>query len=124
MPASTRSSSPSLPNVRYLTSFTGSAGLVLVTGDTLVFTTDGRYRTQAEEQLGGAGVDAQIEIGTTVAAQRDAIARALDPGARVGLEAHAITWAQQQDFAETLARARARVDRRAGREAPTCEGAR
>ena len=113
-----------LPNVRYLTSFTGSAGLVLVTGDALVFTTDGRYRTQAGEQLGGAGVDAQIEIGATVAAQRDAIARALDPGARVGLEAHAITWAQQQDFAETLRRARARRHRRPRREAPPREGAR
>ena len=64
-----------LPNVRYLTSFTGSAGLVLVTSDALVFTSDGRYRTQAGEQLGAAGVDAQIEIGATVAAQRDAIAR-------------------------------------------------
>jgi Xaa-Pro aminopeptidase len=91
-----------LPNVRYLTSFTGSAGLVLVTRDALVFTSDGRYRTQAGEQLGGAGVDAQIEIGATGAAQRDAIARALDPGARVGLEAHAVTWAQQQELAETL----------------------
>ena len=48
-----------LPNVRYLTSFTGSAGMVLVTRDALVFTTDGRYRTQAAEQLGGAGVDAR-----------------------------------------------------------------
>jgi len=91
-----------LPNVRYLTSFTGSAGVVLVTRDVLVFTTDGRYRTQADEQLGGAGVDAQIEIGATVAAQREAIARALEPGARVGLEAHAITWAQQQDYMTTL----------------------
>ena len=91
-----------LPNVRYLTNFTGSAGLVLVTRDALVLTSDGRYRTQVSEQLGVAGVEAQIEIGTTISAQRDAIARALDPGSRVGLEAHAVTWAQQQDFAETL----------------------
>ena len=55
-----------LPNVRYLTSFTGSAGMLLVTNDTLVFTTDGRYRTQSAEQLGAAGVEATIEIGATI----------------------------------------------------------
>jgi len=36
-----------LPNVRYLTGFTGSSAMLLVTGDALVFTSDGRYRTQA-----------------------------------------------------------------------------
>jgi Xaa-Pro aminopeptidase len=92
-----------LPNVRYLTSFTGSAGIVLVTADTMLFTSDGRYRTQAAEQLAAAGVRATIEIGPTTADQRDAIARALEPGARVGLEAHAVTWAQQQDLADALA---------------------
>ena len=66
-----------LPNVRYLTGFTGSAAMLLVTPDALVFTSDGRYRTQAAEQLARAGVDAQIEIGATTAAQRDAIGRAL-----------------------------------------------
>jgi len=91
-----------LPNVRYLTGFTGSAAMLLVTPDTLVFASDGRYRTQAAEQLGHAGVGAQVEIAPTMAAQRDAIRRALGPGARLGLEAHAITWAQQCDLAELL----------------------
>ena len=40
-----------LPNVRYLTGFTGSSAMLLVTDDALVFTSDGRYRTQADEQL-------------------------------------------------------------------------
>jgi Xaa-Pro aminopeptidase len=93
----------SLPNVRYLTSFTGSAGMLLVTPDALVFTTDGRYRTQSAEQLAAAGVDAHIEVGATISAQREALASALDAGARVGLEAHAITWSQQRAFAETFA---------------------
>ena len=101
-PASTRCSSPSLPNVRYLTGFTGSSAMLLVTDDALVFTSDGRYRTQAGEQLAAARVDAQIEIGATVAQQREALAAALTPGARVGLEAHAVTWAQQRDFAVVL----------------------
>jgi Xaa-Pro aminopeptidase len=91
-----------LANVRYLTGFTGSSAMLLVTGDTMVFTSDGRYRTQAGEQLAAAGVDAQIEIGTTVAAQRDALAAVLAPASRLGLEAHAVTWAQQRDLARTL----------------------
>ena len=93
----------SLPNVRYLTSFTGSAGMLLVTPDALVFTTDGRYRMQSAEQLAAAAVDAEIEVGATISAQREALARALDAGARVGLEAHAITWSQQRAFAEAFA---------------------
>lgn len=91
-----------LPNVRYLTGFTGSSGMALVTRDSLVFTSDGRYRTQAQEQLGAAGVTAAVEIGATVGEQRAAIARALDPGARVGLEAATVTWAQQRELATVL----------------------
>lgn len=92
-----------LPNVRYLTGFTGSAAMLLVTGDGLVFTTDGRYRTQATEQLATAGVDAAIEIGATQAAQREALARAVGRGARIGLEAHAVSWSLQRALAESFA---------------------
>ncbi|MFI5045561.1 MAG: M24 family metallopeptidase [Acidimicrobiia bacterium] len=91
-----------LPNVRYLTGFTGSAAMLLVTPDVAVFTSDGRYRTQSGEQLGALAVDATIEIGATLAEQRDALARALDPGIRVGLEAHAVSWSQQRTFAASL----------------------
>ena len=71
-----------LPNVRYLTGFTGSAAMLMVTADAAVFTSDGRYRTQSAEQLDAAGVTATIEIGATAGDQRDVFARALDPGAR------------------------------------------
>ena len=37
-----------LVNIRYLTGFTGSAALLLVRPDELVFVTDGRYRDQSE----------------------------------------------------------------------------
>jgi Xaa-Pro aminopeptidase len=93
----------SLPNVRYLTGFTGSSAMVLVTGDALAFTTDGRYRTQAGEQLALSQVDAHIEIGATVSAQRDALAAMLPPASRLGLEAHVVTWAQQRDLERALA---------------------
>ena len=47
-----------LTNVRYLTGFTGSAALLVVTPGGLTFVTDGRYGQQAAEQLGAAGVAA------------------------------------------------------------------
>jgi Xaa-Pro aminopeptidase len=91
-----------LPNVRYLTGFTGSAGLLLVTPDGLVLFSDGRYRTQAHEQLAACGVAAAIEIGATSTAQREALARAVAPYHRVGLEAAAVTWAEQRQLAARL----------------------
>ena len=43
-----------LSSVRWLTGFTGSNGAVVVTHDTLTLVTDGRYATQAPEQLSEA----------------------------------------------------------------------
>jgi len=40
-----------LPNVRYLTGFTGSTAIVVLTRDELVFITDGRYLTQVRETV-------------------------------------------------------------------------
>lgn len=46
-----------LPNIRYLTGFTGSAGVLLIGGKQKpVFITDGRYTAQAREQVQGARV--------------------------------------------------------------------
>lgn len=44
-----------LPNVRYLTGFTGSNGWLLLDPTAAVFMTDGRYEQQAEEELPEAG---------------------------------------------------------------------
>lgn len=87
-----------LTNVRYLTGFTGSAALLLVTPDELVLATDGRYAFQSAEQLKAAGVDAQIEIGN-LAGQKAAISGAATGIKRVGLEATDVTWARQRTFA-------------------------
>jgi len=94
-----------LPNVRYLTGFSGSAGVVLVTPDELVLFTDGRYTTQCREQIDAAGVDARIEIGATQAAQHEVLADLARPFARLGLEAHGVTWAQQRAWAAVFAKA-------------------
>jgi Xaa-Pro aminopeptidase len=94
-----------LANIRYLTGFTGSAAVLLVTADAALLVTDGRYRTQAAEQLAAAGLSASVELtigGAQV--QRDAIvAGAGSAGARIGLEADNVTWAAQGRWAETLA---------------------
>lgn len=82
-----------LKNIRYLTGFTGSAGMLLVTGDRLLFTSDGRYATQAAEQF---QVEADFEIGLPTV-QRDAIVKAAPRV--VGLEANHVTWAQKRTMA-------------------------
>jgi Xaa-Pro aminopeptidase len=86
-----------LVNIRYLTGFTGSAALLLVLADELVFTTDGRYKFQSAEQLAAAGVTASIEIGGP-AEQQKAIGAAATAVARLGLEATNVTWARQRAF--------------------------
>jgi Xaa-Pro aminopeptidase len=91
-----------LPNVRYLTGFSGSAATLLVEPDRLCFITDGRYETQAREQLAAAGVEARIEIGLTQAAQQALLVDAVGTTARLGLEAHGVTWAEQRALAATL----------------------
>ena len=88
-----------LPNVRYLTGFSGSAGVVLVTPDELTLFTDGRYTAQSREQIDAAGVDARIEILPTQAAQQARLVDLTRPFARLGLEAHGVTWAQQRTWA-------------------------
>ena len=43
----------SMHNIRYFSGFTGSDGVVVISGDGLWFLTDSRYRTQAEEEVHG-----------------------------------------------------------------------
>jgi Xaa-Pro aminopeptidase len=89
-----------LTNVRYLTGFTGSAGLLLVLPDELVLVTDGRYEFQSADQLAATGVDARIEVGGLVV-QEAALTAAAKGIARLGLEAGSVTWARQRAFAAT-----------------------
>jgi Xaa-Pro aminopeptidase len=88
-----------LPNVVYLTGFTGSAAMVLVGPDELVFVTDGRYAEQAGEQLATAGVEARLEVRVSQTGQRDVMREAAGGYRRLGLEAHGVTWSQQRTFA-------------------------
>jgi Xaa-Pro aminopeptidase len=51
-----------LVNVRYLTGFTGSNGVLLVTADGATIVTDGRYRTQVGTQLEAVGLADAVDV--------------------------------------------------------------
>ena len=94
-----------LTNVRYLTGFTGSAGVVIVTPETVLLSTDGRYRTQSQEQVNAAGVSDLIEIVIGgMDEQRKALDGVLINCANIGLEADEVTWAQSTAWEKRLAR--------------------
>ncbi len=92
-----------LANVRYLTGFTGSAGILLVLPDEAVLVTDGRYQLQAPQQLRSSGAPARVEI-IPAARQRELIT-ALVTHPRLptlALEAHHVSWGRQRQLAEWL----------------------
>ena len=86
-----------LPNVRYLCGFTGSAAALLVADRASILFTDGRYRTQAEEEVKDA--KAKIKIKIIVARKSPAVAaaewfaeqRRRSLPASLGIEAESIT---------------------------------
>jgi Xaa-Pro aminopeptidase len=88
----------SLTDVRYLTGFTGSAALLLVLPDELVFVTDGRYRDQSGEELGAAGVEARLEVRPSAEEQREALAAAAEGIGRLGLQAASVSWAAARRY--------------------------
>lgn len=90
----------SLTNIGYLTGFWGSAGLLVVLAGEAILVTDGRYATQAEEQLALAAVDVKLQV---VPATRQGecvtgLVKAASPS-RIGLEAAHVTWDQQRRIA-------------------------
>jgi Xaa-Pro aminopeptidase len=90
-----------LANVRYLSGFTGSAGILVVTPDGALLTTDGRYRTQSAEQVEAAGARVEIAIGG-LAEQRKLAQSFLGSSARIGLEADNVTWSEKRVWADVL----------------------
>lgn len=86
-----------LTNVRWLTGFTGSAGLLVLTKHDLVLVTDGRYAVQAPTEIAAAGSSANVEI--TGHEQKKIITGHVGTRFRVGLEADHVTWSRQQVFA-------------------------
>ena len=76
-----------LPNIRYLSGFSGSAGALIITAKNSVLFTDGRYRQQAKEEVRCAQI--VITSGSALAAGANWIA---DRGlSTIGIEAEHLT---------------------------------
>jgi Xaa-Pro aminopeptidase len=96
-----------LPNVRYLCGFTGSAAALLVADRGCILFTDGRYRTQAREELGNAKVR---NVRIVVAGKAPLLAAAewlasqprRSAPASVGIEAESITAGMRDRLASEL----------------------
>ena len=77
-----------LPNIRYLTGFTGSAALLLVGKDGSILVSDFRYSAQAPVEVGSA---ATVEIDQRSVWDRLGRVLASQPLASLGIESHALT---------------------------------
>jgi Xaa-Pro aminopeptidase len=94
-----------LPNVRYLTGFSGSSGWLLLGADLAVFVTDGRYEEQAREELAAdAGLELRVLRDGILSGLAEWTAREFG-GSRVGFEAKHISyedWSRLDEKAETV----------------------
>ena len=98
----------SLSNVRYLSGFSGSSAMLLVTAKRALLITDGRYKDQAAAEMAAAGVVADLEVAastkqiTASTKQMRTVAVATRSLARLALESRAVTWAWQSELAATV----------------------
>lgn len=78
-------------NMRYLTGFTGSAGVLICRIDGSVLVTDGRYVEQAQAQIRDSGAAVRIVEARTAAATLDAVVAELAHDAKIGCESADLT---------------------------------
>ena len=88
-----------LANGRWLTGFSGSAMIVVLTPDDLLVITDGRYATQAPAELEAAAVDGRVVIANRGADQQSAAVEAVAGLRRIALEADHVSWSRYRTFA-------------------------
>ena len=108
-----------LPNIRYLCGFTGSAAVFLVGPEESVLLTDGRYRTQAKEEVKGAKANVHavrivitqkaplVAAGEWLASRQDSSTRSAGQ-ISVGIEPESMTVGMRERMAASLKR-RARL---------------
>jgi Xaa-Pro aminopeptidase len=77
--------------MRYLTGFTGSAGVLICRTDDAVLVTDGRYVEQAQAQIRDSGAAVRIVEARTAAATLEAVATELAHDAKIGCESADLT---------------------------------
>lgn len=85
-----------LPDVRWACGFTGSNGLLVLTGGQKHFVTDGRYREQAGREVRGA----TIHVAKGDLLRHVAEAGLLDEARRMAFQAEHVSYAQYQELAE------------------------
>jgi Xaa-Pro aminopeptidase len=77
-----------LPNIRWLTGFTGSAAILLVAPGRCTLVTDFRYASQAPQEVGDL---AEVHIAPRSVWGRVSRLLADTPGSRIGFESHVVT---------------------------------
>jgi Xaa-Pro aminopeptidase len=88
-----------LPNIRYLCGFTGSSGVLVITGRDKVLFTDGRYTEQAKQEVKSA----RVKIGKKSALSAAAEWLQKNPSlARIGIEAAHMTVADRTLLAKEV----------------------
>jgi len=95
-----------LPNIRYLSGFTGSAGVLLITSGKAVLITDGRYSEQAKQEVRAARVKIVKKSLLTAAAEWLVKRKALR---RIAIEPARMTVADRASLAKLLGRGRSIV---------------
>src|SRR5262249_3092053 len=86
-----------LPNIRYLTGFSGSSGVLLITSREAVLITDGRYSEQAKHEVEAARVKIVKKSALTAAAEWVAKRRGLR---RIAVEPAHLTVADRATLAK------------------------
>ena len=89
-------------NMRYLTGFTGSAGVLICRTDDSVLITDGRYVEQAQAQICHSGAAVRIVEARTAAETLDAVASELAHEAKIGCESADLTVEAHDRFVSAL----------------------
>jgi Xaa-Pro aminopeptidase len=90
-------------NIRYLTGFTGSAGLLMVSAEDAVIVTDGRYAAQAPAELALSGAPARAEA-LGGAGQMELLGQLVKGVGRLGLEGEHISWARYRRWSQGWAK--------------------
>ena len=91
-----------LPNIRYLCGFTGSAAALIVADRGSVLFTDGRYKTQARDEVKGASIVIARKSPLLAAAEWLAAQRRKSPPASVCIEPESLTAGMRDRLASVL----------------------
>ncbi|MEL6941290.1 MAG: aminopeptidase P family N-terminal domain-containing protein, partial [Bacteroidota bacterium] len=84
----------------WLSGFTGSAGIVVVTKKWAGLWTDSRYFIQAEEQLEDSGIDL-MKVNEDISYE-DWLIENLDPNSRIGIDGRLLSVSQEENLSDNL----------------------